>query len=531
MTTPSPAVGALGILPDQPDHELPLGAWADGRNLRFNDGYIERIKEPALRLAVPTDTVGLWIQLYHDGDFPRLVIAVNDTVGSVDKLYRLDLAGTAWEDVTPVGGLTEGGRWQSFKWGTAVVCNNGIEAPQILLTGGANFADLTNWGTLTSGQTVTTAAVLRPFRNFMLAIGLVIDGTRKPNALWISGPGVEDNDDTAFFQPSWDHEDPGTKSTFVYQGADVGPLVDMAQLNNQLILYTNASAYILQLVGGNNTWGFLPSIEYGLIGIGAVVPYKNHHFCIGPTTLYVHDGSVVRHIADGVIQTAFFDSLIDFDDITGVENLEFKEVQFLYNAKGGKREYLIYNYKDETFAIGDASVEGDDCAAMAYDIGGDEDGTETWATISTTWSTETRTWADLAGSSGKRSMFWLTAGGLYLAEAFNTQDSQKRYFVSRDKLDFSELNEKMTTNWWKEISAVYPHITGTAPTEITLGWSETVGETTINDLDTFSYDPATDYKADFRTSGRYIALAVDIVGDGAWRFSSMNYDLDVEYGR
>ena len=527
MEATNPSIGVLGLMPDQPDHMLPLGGWKDGRNIRFNDGYMERIKEPAEILALPVGAVGEWQQRYVDETGPRVVICV--TEGGVAKLYRLSIDLLTWEDVTPAGGLTSGGTWTSFAWGTACVVNNGIEAPQILLSGATEFVTLTGWGLTTGGQKVVTAAVLRPFRGFMWAFNLVVDGAIKPNAVWISGPGVEDNDDSLFFQPSWDYEDPGSSSVFTYVGSESGPIVDALELNNQLVIYTSGDARIASLVGGANIWDFQPSVEYGLIGIGSVVAFKNFHFCIGPSTIYLHDGSVVTPVGDAVIQNHFYNSLSDLDDITGAENLAFKEVHMMYNTNAG-REYLVYNYKDKNFSIGNAAVADDPVSCMAYDLDAGDAGAETYGTVTTTYATETRTYADLAGRAKRRAMFWLTGSSYYRAESLASSDPSKRYYVTRDKLDFSELDPQLTMHWWKEVEEASPHITGTATTSFTFGWSEVLGSG-VKNKDPFIYNPSTDYKINPRVSGRYIAMEVEIVSDGDWKMSSMDYDLTVDYGR
>ena len=911
MLVPSGNLGTLGLMPDQPDHMLPVGGWSKGRNIRFPDGYLERINEPELVIGTADANPPRWFQLYEDETGPRVVYAT-DT-----DLFRLNLPLTAWDNVTNTSiGAYTAGEWQSFQWGTACVFNNGQDAPQILLSGATEFTTLANWGLLTSGQTVTTCKAIRPFKGFMIAVNLVIDGIVKPNALWASGPGVDDNDDSNFFQPSWDYEDPGTSSYFDYQGSEDGPLVDLLKLNNFMMVYTSASGIPMQLVGGANIWHFGEAIEYGLIGLGSVVAFKNFHFCVGPSTLYVHDGSVIQHLADARIQKNFYSELQDFDHITGAENLATKEVHFQYNAKNGRREYLIFSYKDDNFSIGDASVSsscptesgydtfirelnpnlwiqgyndvvnagtagaitvtrtqagfnafsvigncgpdgagkfidgngGDaihemtsdnpsdwtlktshsepptlsfptptslridgpaaepitpgtvqfwlenitlrqnhgynwinnltgaydpmngsynisqtllnidvsgpfpasaptysasgtnevigtstevrptldldyvtadpsatfmttdfsitghggsvwtwpeqtwvsnssytfsfymdytglrfgltsarqdiytpgwttngvlfwitggvltvdhfthgtwplgampsgyiditydiiaeelklyvngvqsgatvtgvtigsgaipaglegigatglaagvqypiidpvyeifhidraltpaeisdkyasrllsiaggtaeagssDCRCMAYGVSVDQSASETYDTINTTYDTETRRYNDFDSPSVQRNMFWMCNDGFYKAEAVSSTDPNKEYFVSRDKIDFSTLDPSITSNWWKELYTAYPHITGIADTQFTFGWSETLGATGISGIEEVPYDPSTGYKVDTRTAGRYLSMKIEVLGDGAWRLSSMDYDLVIDYGR
>lgn len=534
MFVQSPPLGQIGLVPDLPNQVVPIGGWNNGRNMRFNDGFIERIPEPRkIADLFGTDTdefAGQWLQQYEDSNAPRVVYATKT------RLYRRNLANTAWDDVTRLSGpYTDSGTWQSFQWGTAVVFNNGIEPPQILYDGAANFVDLPNWGVLTSGDTSATCKSIRPFRNFMVAVDLVISGTRFPNAVWWSDAAVVDNDTTSFDAPSWDYEDASTLAGLNYVGVEDGPLIDSLTLNNNHVLYTATSAHLMQLVGGTFVFAFQRTLEYGLADIGAVTAYNNVHFCVGPDTIYIHDGSTVSQIADGRIQKAWFDNIDLSQRITCEENLKTKEVHTLYTAAGTRR-YLIYNYKDDNWSFGDATVwdgvQSRFVNCMSY--GFRQIDNLTWDTVTETWNLIDASWSSLQRDGLEQSILWLTEDAYHKAEDRFFDDPGKDYFITKNAIDFSELNPQFTSDRWKYLRQIYPHIDAESDTEFRVTWSANLaGPTDPNSTTVLvPYDAsAGEYKVDLRATGRYLNMEITVTGDGRWRMSSMDYDMEVTHGR
>ena len=525
MYVQSGPLGVVGLVPDQPEQIIPVGGWTEGLNLRFNDGYVERIREPDSIISTEASQSGEWLQLYEDDNGPRVVYA------SEGKLYRLNLTGDAWEDVTNTTiGTYADGEWQSFQYGTSVVFNNGVNPPQILYANTAEFRDLPNWGVLTSGTVTVTCRSIRPYRDYMVAVDCTIDGVRSPNAVWSSGPALIDNVTQDSEMPSWDYESPASLSVLNYVGVEDGPLIDGKELSNNFILYTGTSGHQMQLVGGTFIFSFRRVLDYGLIGVGAVADFNNFHFCVGPSTLYIHDGSSVRQIADARVQDSFFRGLANFDGIKCEENLEFKEIHTLFNSVSG-RGYLVYNYKDDNWTIGQAEVEGDECRCMSYGTRADFNN-ETWDSIATTWAAENRSWSQMNKGidAVQRAMYWLTDGALHEAEVLNSSDTQKQYYIARGGLDFSSLDASMTTEKSKTLDGVIPHINGQALTQFTFSYSDNLNTASVSS-DIATYDPVNNYKVDTRINGRWLGIRMDLISDGDWRLSSMDYDLEVPYDR
>ncbi len=521
MMVQGPDLGRLGLIPDQPPQKIPLGGWESARNVRFDGGYVRRIKEPTQLLATIED--GEWLQLYEDTNGPRQVYA------SSGKLYRRTLDGLSWQDVTNIARVSYAdGEWQSFQYGTSVVFNNGVEPPQILYANANSFVDLPNWGLVGGAQGQVTCKALRLFGVYMVAMDLTIDGVRSQNGVWTSGPAIIDNVSQDSEMPSWDYTDPGSLSVLNYIGVEYGAIVDGLSLNNNFIVYTRESAHVLQLTGGQAVFSNRKAIPYGLVSLGAAAAFNNLHFCIGPSAIFVHDGSTVREIADQKINREFYTNLSNLGNMRCTENQEFKEVHTLFDSIEG-RGYLIYNYEDDNFSFGEAVVEGVPVVCMSYGLA-PPGNVETYNTITTTYAQETRTYAQMGSDGQERKMFWLTANDLHVAESVNTSDSTKSYFMTRDGWDFSEMAPSMTTDLQKSLETVIPHINGSAPTQITVTSAENLRSSTVSQ-EVVQYDPTTDYKADFRITGRWMGIRIEITGDGSWEMSSMDFDVKAVYGR
>lgn len=524
---PGPNLGQIGLVPDQPPQKIPLGGWERGFNIRFKSGYMSRIKEPSLSIDTEPAQAGEWMVLYEDGTTGRQIYA------SEGKLYRLNLASTAWEDVTNSTIVTySAGTWQGFQFGTSVIMNNGVDPPQILYAGATEFKTIPNWGLVTVGggqvQKTVTCASIRPYGDYLVAMDVTIDGTRSQNAVWTSAPAIIDNVTDDSEMPSWDYADPAVLATLNYIGVEYGPVIDGLKLNNYFFVYTRESAHIFQLVGGQFVFANRQVLPYGIACLGALASFDNYHLCVGPASIYAHDGSMRKEIADNRISDDFYANLASVDTIRCEENLDTREIHILFDSFVGK-QYLIYNYDESLFSMGQATVNGEDVVCMAYGFAPTGE-SESYDTITTTYETEDRTYDQMASESKIRRMFWLTAGSVYLAEDNYAFDSQKEYFVERFGWDFSELSPEMTTNKIKSLETIIPHIQGTASTRFTISSSETLG-TDAQIQEILDYDPATDYKIDPRISGRWLGFRIDVTSEGQWEMSSMDYDMKAVHGR
>ena len=530
MIVKSPPLGVIGLIPDQGfNYQTEVGAWLEGRNMRFDDKHVKIIPEPAELIATVADDA-TWLQLYDDDLGPRAVY------GTATKLYRLSIDLQSWQDVTNVGGDYNSGDWHSFAWGESVVFNNGIDPPQILNPGAANFIDLPNWGLLTSGQQNVQCKSLRPFNNVMVASNITFNGTVKPNMVWWSAPGVISNDDSQFTQPSWDYEDISTLSGFNYVGVDEGELIDSLTLDTSHMIYTRSSTYAMQLVGGTFVYAFRRVLEFGLAQLGAVADFNNYHFVVAPATIYMHDGSTVRQIARSRLEDSFFSSLASFEDLRCTHDVGNKEIHILLTLKfSPRRLYLIYNYEEDNWAIGegwsgDPETQANWVNCMAYGLKVDPGG-GAWDTNTETWTTILGSWSDADPAADVRVMYWLLGNKLMFAEQNSeVRDPYKNYYVRTGRVGFRELSEDFNSSVTPTMTRIYPHIEGDALTQFSFFRAENLGALVSAD-DVVTFSPTVNYKSDIRVTARYMEMQVDVIGPGPWRLYSMDYDVIPEYAR
>lgn len=553
-------LGTVGLITDPPEHTLPLGAWTDVRNMRFKDGYIRRVFEPQ-QIAGSEPVAGqepIWLEQWISEDGPAAVYA------SATKLFRYNPGTDSWDDVSRGGGTyVASDYWQSFAWGQSVIFNNENNVPQILYPGASEFQDLPNWGLISSNpadpqgdvDTLARCTVLRPYGNFLVAINVRENATAEdfPNRVWNSGPATRTDSALPGDNPSWDYADLGSLSRIRDVASEDGPLVDQLQLGAVNMLYTQRSATAMQFTNDSSViFTFNRVLDYGIANIHAVAQFNNFHFCVGLDTVYTHDGANMVPLIDGRVQEAFF----DVNPVTGTFQVEHytrqKEIHILLesrtqvDASGTPvRVVFTWNYKDDTFSVWDAftgtTAGGDRALVTALSYGTRSPDNTTWDDLTaagTTWddlTAEGVTWDDFVAEGGGQELFWIGPDGLFVAEADRALNPDKRYLVGREFIDLSELSPEITANVWKWVTQVYPHIStskepGDGLTEITLGWAENLQSEVFN-VQTETYDPLTNIKADFRTTGRYLGLTFEVVGPGEWELSSMDFEVQMVYGR
>ena len=161
-------VGSGGLVPDQDPYDLELSQFPKGNNVQFHEGRIGKALGYTERESLsfqPTGALGFLV----DGSYSMIV-------GSNSKLYKFD--GTNFTDVTKTSGdYGSSPRWQAEQLGSAILFNNGGQAPQYLTTSGSNFANLPNWP-----SNVTTKCI-KPFKSFLVMMGYTDGGTEYPLSL------------------------------------------------------------------------------------------------------------------------------------------------------------------------------------------------------------------------------------------------------------------------------------------------------------------------------------------------------------
>ena len=306
--------GRLGVIHDTMAESLPVGAWTDARNVRFSGVEMEKMLEPTIEVAFDEGDA-VWMQHFSDDLTSYVVVATQTELW----FLRADTPSTAsW--VLAGSGYDPTGRWQSFKWGTTCIFNNGVDKPQIFDTSNLTFVDLPNWGIISSAEDLTfgddpsrdtnaRCKVLLPYKNFLVAMGVSENGGFQPNTVWWS-------DATALASlevtvdgggpPSWDYESPATLSGKSEVGLGDGAITWGAELNENMIVYTEGSATAMSLVGGTFVMQFRRLFNKGCADLHLAAEFNNMHMVLSSEQIYVHDGSTVKLIAKDRVEDEFF---------------------------------------------------------------------------------------------------------------------------------------------------------------------------------------------------------------------------------
>ena len=135
----------------------------------------------------------------------------------------------------------------------------------------ANFADLPNW------PSNHRANALRPFGDFLLALGMTEGTTSFPNRVRFSNL-VDANS----VPDSWDETDTTKSAGFNDLVQMQTPIVDGLELGTNFVIYSSSEAILMEFVGGTFVFNFANYLETrGIINQNCVVEVDGKHFVFG----------------------------------------------------------------------------------------------------------------------------------------------------------------------------------------------------------------------------------------------------------
>lgn len=279
--------GKVGIVTDVPASLLPPEAWSDGRNVRFVDGNAQSGQDARQIAEAPADFEPRWLlPARTDTDLFQMV-AGNAAVYA--------FGANQFSDITRTSGAYTAGyadRWNGGVLNTIPVLNNGKDVPQIWLPigTGTKLVDLPNW------PANTTAKVLRPFGNYLVAFDITESSAHYPYLfMWSNAaePGAVPD--------SWDESDKtklaGRNSALA---ATQGPIVDALPMGNALAIYKTDANWLL--VPNQNLLVFDPQrtpVNGGLLAQDCAQPLPGGtHFVVGMEDIYLFDGQTAQSLVD-----------------------------------------------------------------------------------------------------------------------------------------------------------------------------------------------------------------------------------------
>ncbi len=503
--------GDLGVSRDAFAPELPNNAWSDARNVRFREGYAEKMRGHSAPFGVPS-AAPYHVQPLTTGSGRFWLYA------GLHDLYYVDNQ-NVHRKITRASGTysaTEDSRWNGGTFAGIAILNNGVDVPQYW-AGSGLAQNLTAW------PATLRAKVVRPFRQFLLALHCTKGGTTYPHMVKWSHSAS----DPGSLPTSWDETDPTLDAGEYDLADDQTVIVDGLTLGDSFVVYKESAYYLVRSVGPPRIFEFYKLADNaGALGPNCVAAFPGGHVVLGQGDIWVHSGGPPRSILDRVMRRWLFSQL---DENTYVRSfVAANPLQneiwtcFVPYGYGAATLALIWNWKDNTFTVrelpGVAHADFgvvDTLAATAWDSD-----TDTWDVDSTIWDQA----PDVTKSAVRLMLASPTDTQFYLGDQSRTFNGTAiTAYIRREGLSFGE--PKRT----KLLKRIVPVIEAPVGTQVEIRTGATMAPTvptTWNAYQTFTV--GTDIELHQFAHGRYLAVEFRSTSLTAeWRLKRYGIDVDV----
>lgn len=501
-------LGGVGVIKDRPAFSLPPNAWSDARNVRMNEGAVEKflghsqvfgtpMVEPHFLLPVQTTSAFYWMY------------------ASLTKVYVTD--GATHTDLTRTTGgdysANINDNWTGVVLGGIPVLNNGNDDPQMWspVSTGTPLAKLTAW------PASTTCKAMRAFKTFLFALNVTKSGTNYPRLVkWSHSSSFNS------VPSSWDESD-ATLDAGEYELADTrGDVVDGLQLNDSFIIYKDDSIWGAQFVGAPLIFKFYNiTDQVGIFSRRCIAEYEGGHFVFGHNDCVVTDGQTVRSVLDKTNRRFLYNS-IDSDGYTRafvIANRQRREIWICFPSHGSTHcdQALIWNWAENSFGHRDLPNVLDGKYGIADTSGTAAD----WANRAGTWDASAGSWDQKQYNPTQNSLIFAGTNDtkIYMADDTNQEDgSNMTAFVERTGLAIGSPNKV------KMARRIVPHMESSGIVDIYVGGQmETEGP--VSWTGPYQFDPSLDHKIDCRVNHRLLAIKFESDSSINWKLNSMEVDI------
>ena len=497
-----PNVGQAGIVLDLPPHELPINAWSGGRNVRFRDNCAERFKGQT-QVFTSTSVSPYHLEPYQANGKRWWVHCGLNSVHADDGISRSNITGTA-----PTGTATD--FWNGGSLNGVLVLNNGKDVPQFW-GGTGTLANLTGW---TAGM---TAKIVRPFKNYLVALDVTKSGTRFRNMVKWSAAAVP-----GAIPTSWDQTDVTKDAGEQDLAEEASNMVDCMPLGDANIIYKERAMFAQTFVGQPYIFRFqrLPG-DVGMLTSGCAASTPLGHVVLCPGDVIIHSGQGPASIANAQVRRHIFSTIdsVNYGMSFVTANPSKNEVWVCYPEAGATEcnKAAVWNWLEKSWSF--RSLTNFRHAAVGQV---DYTGTDAWNSTSLGWDEETALWnqteftqADarllICDANNKISM--ADSGTTFAGVAFTS-------FIERTGLTLDDAQAV------KLLRGIYPRFDAPNGTQVKIEMGASMDANRPPVWTTSStFTVGTDQKIDGFASGRFLAVRFTSLDNQNWRLKS--YDMDV----
>lgn len=493
-----------GLNSDLTPEELGAGVWTVADNMRFRNGYAERYRGTAAVFTTPSITP-YFIQPYTTSTARFWVYAGLTAVYADDGTTRTDITGTA-----PTGAIDD--KWTGGVLNGVLVLNNGKDLPTFW--GGdtaLNLATLTGWNAAWKAESI------RPFKNFIIALGITKTTTKYPHMVkWsdIAVPGA--------IPTSWDETNPALDAgeNDLAETSDI--LVDCLPLGDANIIYKERSMYAMTYVGAPYIFRFqrLPG-DSGMLAKGCGVATPVGHVVLTAGDVVVNTGQGAQSISNGIIRDYIFKNISTqyYKRSFVTANPQKSEVWicFPYGESETCNKAAVWNWESKVWGVRSLTN-------VTYGAFGQvtlPTTSVTWGTDSDTWGTDSSSWNENEYSPAEARLVMTHTNPLISLADTGTTDfgALITSTLERTGMDFGDSYSVKT------IRSIRPRIDGVSgeTLSIQVGAAMTPDASPVwQTAQTFTI--GSDIKIDSFATGRFLSVRFTNTNYGAWRMKSFDVD-------
>ena len=505
-------VGQYGVVRDAFAPELPANAWSNGRNMRFRNGYAERMLGETDVYDPPTVTPYHIQPLTTGTDRYAIYCGLNKIYAANGLTHTNITRQSAGVDVNY--NATADTRWNGGVLSGIAILNNGVDDPQYW---GGNVANKA--AALTAWPASTKCKVIRPFRQYLVALNITKGASSYPYMVKWSHPA-----DPGSLPASWDQTD-ATKDAGEFDlSEDPGFIVDGLALGETFIVYKSNAYYAMQWVGGSYVFRFQKISDYdGALSTNCVAYYPGGHLVFGSNDVFTHSGGAPQSILTGVMREWLYANLDSayYGRSFVASNLGKNEIWICFPESGQTSCNLavVWNWKDNTTTIRDLPNATASASAVLDYIA-----PATWDSDAGTWDSDTSYWNQNENTTSAERLFLASANTkIYLEDSGATFGGTAfSQILERDGLHMDAPEQV------KLLKSIRPRIDAVPGTVINVymgGALDQSSGTTWNGP--YPFTVGTDYKVSGMASGRYLGVRFESTTTARWRIKSFDVEFDL----
>lgn len=496
-----------GINADAMPEELGEGQWSAGMNVRFRDGFAERVRGMTQLFATPS------VAPYHLASYVTPAGRYWVHAG-LQKVYADD--GATRTEITPAAGSFTGAvldRWSSGSLGGVLVMNNGKDIP--VYWGGSTATKLQ---TLPGWDANHRCACLVPFKNYLVALDVTKSGTRYPNMVKWSFAAVPGS-----IPSGWNTADATQDAGELDIAETPDLLVGALPLGDVLVIYKERSMFIMRQSFDKFIFTVqrLPGTE-GMLARGCVADTPVGHVVLTNGDVIVHQGQGPKSIVEGRMRRWLFDKMDPTRRSRSfvVTNPKFAEVWICFPSYGALDcdTALVWNWNDDTLtvrqinavthgAVGQLSASAD---------------LNTWAADTGAWQDDITKWSETEYAPNEAVLLLTRSAPMIVATETSGTDFGNRIQASLERRGMSFGDEYGV----KLMRSVLPRMASVSGAAVNIeGGAAQTASASANWQPAQPFVIGMDEKVDFFANGRFLALRFTSNSVQPWRMRSVGIDI------